>query len=99
MAFSDRLYRAISFVSATNSENYHFNVRSTKQQNTYPWKEALIDALIVAGMQFFYTLAGISAAQIVSEPIKALLAAGISAGLGFFTTLALKRGLKTVPQQ
>jgi len=60
----------------------------------FDWMNALYDALIIAGFNFFSTLAGISAAQIITDPVKHLLAAGISAGLGFFTTLAVKRGLR-----
>ena len=84
LGIKERIYRAVAIVSDPDPEEFN-------------WRSALADAGIVAGMQFFYTLAGISAAQVISDPIKALVAALISAGLGFFTTLALKRGLKTAP--
>ncbi|NPA98370.1 MAG: hypothetical protein GXO43_03230 [Crenarchaeota archaeon] len=93
MSMGYRLLRAFSFVRCSGK------VQVRKQNEQYNWVEAFADAFIVAGMQFFYTLAGLSVAQIVASPIKALIAAGISAGLGFFTTLAIKRGIRTNPNQ
>ena len=58
------------------------------------WREMVIDAFIIAGLNFFTTLSGISIADISTSPGEAFLASAISAGLGFFTTLAVKRGLK-----
>jgi len=33
--------------------------------------------------------------QIIADPVKSLLAAGIAAGFSFFSTLASKRGLRS----
>lgn len=60
----------------------------------FSWREALADAAIIAGLNFFSTLCAIGAAQIACAPLEALLAASIAAGFGFFSTLAVKRGLK-----
>jgi len=58
------------------------------------WKDQLINSGIMAGLAAFTTLASISAAGIRSAPGTSLLAAGIAAGLNFFTSLAIQRGLK-----
>jgi len=58
------------------------------------WKDMVINAGIVAGVAAFTTLASISAAGIRAAPATSLLAAGIAAGLNFFTSLAIQRGLK-----
>ena len=50
--------------------------------------------MIVAGFNFFGTLAGMGATQCVSDPRVSLLAAAISAGVGFFGALMAQRGLK-----
>jgi len=57
------------------------------------WKDQIINAGIIAGLNFFTTLAGLQVTQVVANPVTALLSAGISAGLGFFTSLAIQRGL------
>lgn len=72
-------------------------VDPTSDNKKFSWREALADAGIVAGFNFFYTLAGISVARITEDPYKSLIASLISAGLGFFTVLMIKRGLKPVP--
>ena len=59
--------------------------------NQYSWKDAIVDAAIVAGQDFFSTLASMTVTQIVHDPVQALIAASISAGLGFFVTLSIKR--------
>ena len=56
-------------------------------------KEQIINALIVAGVNFFGTLAGLGATQVVHDPVLALVASGISAGFAFFSSLAVQRGL------
>lgn len=81
-----RIARALSFVQQVD---YPAN----GSERRFNWRDAIIDALIIAGLNFFATLSGISITQIIHEPCKALLASAISAGLGFFSTLALKRGL------
>jgi len=58
------------------------------------WKDQLINSAIMAGVAAFTTLASISAAGIRAAPGTSLLAAGIAAGLNFFTSLAIQRGLK-----
>jgi len=64
------------------------------------WRDQLINAAIMAGIDFFSTLASISAAGIITDPARSLLAAGIAAGLGFFLALAIQRGLiKRSPEQ
>ena len=95
MSAKTRLMSAISFVKVKHNKVSKIENKETIKVEEFDWQGAIADALIIAGMQFFYTLAGMSAAQITSDPVKTLLAATISAGLGFFTTLALKRGLKT----
>ena len=57
------------------------------------WKDQLINAGIVAGFNFFSTLASLSVTQVVSNPATALIASGISAGLGFFGSLMIQRGI------
>lgn len=98
MSILDRFAGAVTFLS--NRKIYSVDVEKDKgmrgnseKRNNFNWRYAVYDSLIVAGMHFFGTLAGISVAQIISDPVKALLASFISAGLGFFTTLAIKRGL------
>lgn len=56
-------------------------------------KDQLINAGIVAGFNFFSTLAGLSIIGVTENPVSALAAAGISAGLGFFASLMTQRGL------
>ena len=93
MSIASRILDALSFVSRIRVNGGAGTGGGNRKE--FSWKDAVCDALVIAGFNFFSTLAGISAAQIITEPIKHLLAAGISAGLGFFTTLAVKRGLST----
>ena len=58
------------------------------------WKEALINAGIMAGFAFFTTLAGVQATALRTDPVGALLSATIAAGLAFFARLIIERGLK-----
>jgi hypothetical protein len=58
------------------------------------WKDQIANALITAGFNFFSTLAGLGATSLTSNPQTALSAAGVSAGVGFFASLMLQRGLK-----
>jgi len=62
-------------------------------------QDQLINAAIMAAIDFFSTLASISAAGIITDPARSLLAAGIAAGLGFFMTLAIQRGLYKKPPE
>ena len=57
------------------------------------WKDQLINATIVAGFNFFSTLASISVTKVITNPVMALVASGISAGLGFFGSLMIQRGI------
>jgi len=58
-------------------------------------EEALINAAILAGLGFFYTLAGMGAVGLLADPKLGILAALIVAGLYFFTRLASERGINT----
>ena len=58
------------------------------------WKEAIINAGIMAGFAFFTTLAGVQATALRTDPVGALLSATISAGITFFGRLIIERGLK-----
>jgi len=78
------LRQALSYVGTDGGE----------LSRTRNWREALINAGIVAGFNFFTTLAGISVTQIIQDPVKALVASVISAGLGFFARLMVERGIK-----
>jgi len=57
-------------------------------------RNQIVNAAIVAGLNFFGTLAGLGATGLLIDPITGLTAAAISAGVGFFTTLAAQRGLQ-----
>lgn len=91
-----RIGTALSFIHLVDTENNADKPR--QKQQGFDWKNAVADGLIVAGLNFFSTLSGISIAHIIVEPLNALLASLISAGLGFFTTLAFKRGLRPSPE-
>lgn len=54
----------------------------------------IVNAAILAGVVFFTTLAGIGIAGLWDSPVKAVVAAAISAGSQFFIYLAGKRGLR-----
>jgi hypothetical protein len=58
------------------------------------WKDQIANAAIIAGFNFFTTLAGLQVTALTADPLTALTAAGISAGLGFFATLIAQRGLR-----
>ena len=68
-----------------------------KVDGSFDWKNALIDAGIVAAVDFFATLGGLGVTGLFADPIKGMTAAGISAAGGFFFTLAVKRGVKSKP--
>jgi len=57
-------------------------------------KDQILNAGILAGVGFFSTLASVQATGIIKDPVTAVVAAGISAGLEFFLSLAIQRGLK-----
>jgi len=56
-------------------------------------KDQLINASIIAGFNFFSTLASMGMTNITSNPLQALLAGVISAGIGFFGSLMVQRGI------
>lgn len=58
---------------------------------TFDWADAVYDAVIMAGISFFATLAGAGVSGL--EGLKLIGSALISAGATFFTILALKRNL------
>ena len=59
---------------------------------SFNWKDALIDAGIMACLTFFTSLGGLGATGIIT--VREVLAAGIAAATEFFMVLAIKRGLK-----
>jgi len=61
-------------------------------------KDQILNAAIMAGLAFFTALAGIGAAGLMADWRLGLLAAGISAGLELFITLAAQRGLYKKPE-
>lgn len=87
MRLKSILYRALTIA------NYRSYMDGGDVDRKFSWKDALLDALIIAGWNFFGTLMGIHATQIITDPVKTLTAAAIAAGFGFFSTLAAKRGL------
>jgi len=58
------------------------------------WKDQLANAGIIAGSNFFTTLAGLQVTGMTQDPQTALIAAAVSAGLGFFASLITQRGLQ-----
>ena len=70
--------KVVAVVSSANSANM----------------EMFINAVVMSGLGFFSTVAGLMASGLVTEPMNACFAAGISAGTQFFMSLAVQRGLK-----
>jgi len=64
-----------------------------KQDPDNELREAFINACILAGLSFFTTLAGITAAGIRANPFTSILAAIIAAGCTFFSRLAAELGI------
>jgi len=89
-----RVASALSFIHLTGNNGS----KEDRNSKGFNWRDAVADGLIVAGLNFFSTLSGISITHIIVDPLDALLASLISAGLGFFTTLAFKRGLRPSPE-
>ena len=93
VSFTARIRDGLSLVPV-----YFSNATNTiRNSHRRYWKDAIVNALILAGFNFFSTLAGLSVAQIITEPQKALVAAGVAAGLGFFSRLMVERGITTQP--
>lgn len=61
--------------------------------------DVLTNAAIMAGLNFFTTLAAMGATGLLADLKTGLLGAGISAGLSFFLSLAIQRGLVTRPEE
>ena len=59
---------------------------------SFNWKDALLDASIMAGVSFFSTLGALGVTQLLTG-VQGWLAAGIAAGSQFFVVLGMKRGL------
>jgi len=95
-SFERTLYRAFSFVETHTIYAVKEKVEETTQQvmESFNWRDAIYDAVIIGGLNFFTTLSSMSIIQIHTSPIDAVVAGIISFGLGFFTTLAVKRGLR-----
>jgi len=64
------------------------------ENGDFDWRDAIIDAAIMAGCSFFAVLVGLGAVGLLENPTTGLLAAGISAGAQFCAVLAIKRGLR-----
>ena len=60
---------------------------------SFDWEDALIDAGIMSGLSFFGALAGLGVVGLLKDPLMGILAAGITAGVQFFSILAIKRRL------
>jgi hypothetical protein len=58
---------------------------------------ALLNACIVAGSGFFYTLMGVRFAILNANWMQTIAAAAIVAGAGFFTRLGLDYGVQPTP--
>ena len=71
-------------VAARNGQN--------NEDGSFNWKDAILDAAIVAGATFFTTLGGGSAVGIPTR--EAVIASAISAAAQFFVWLTIKRGLR-----
>jgi len=95
-SFARALYRAFSFVETKTIYAVKERVGENTQQamESFNWRDAVFDAIIIGGLNFFTTLSSMSILQIRTSPLDALLAGSISFGLGFFMTLAVKRGLR-----
>ena len=65
-----------------------------RENGSFDWEDAVIDAAIMAGSSFFAVLIGLGAVGLLENPTTGLLAAGIAAGAQFFAILAIKRGLR-----
>ncbi len=64
----------------------------TKENGDFDWKDAFLDAGIIAGLTFFTS--GVSSQFFGDNPIKSLVIAGSAAASQFFLFLAVKRGIK-----
>lgn len=58
------------------------------------YRTALLDALIVAGFTFFSTLGGLGATGLLGDPETGFMAAAISTGIAFFSSLMASLQIK-----
>jgi len=63
---------------------------------SFDWRNAFLDAGIMAALTFFTALGGLGATGAIAG--REVLAAGIAAATEFFLTLAIKRGLREKPE-
>jgi len=96
VSLAHAIYRAFSFMETRVIYTAREKVEEATQRvmESFNWRDAIYDAIIIGGLNFFTTLSSMSILQIHTSPLDALTAGLISFGLGFFTTLAVKRGLK-----
>lgn len=59
---------------------------------SFDWKDAILDAGVLAGLTFFTALGGSTVVGIPTA--QACIGAALSAAGQFFLTLAIKRGLR-----
>ena len=57
-------------------------------------KAQVVNAAIIAGFNAFSTLAGLGATGLLEDPKVGIVAATISAGVSFFGSLIVQRGLE-----
>ena len=88
------LRNGLSLIPLYVKRDEHYQ-RTERHRHRRYWADAIVNAAVLAGFNFFATLAGMSVAQIIQEPTKALIAAGVAAGLGFFSRLMVERGITT----
>jgi len=63
------------------------------------WRDQVINAAILSGVDFFTTLGALGATGLMRDPVVGLTAAGIAAGSSFFVSLAIQRGLYKKPPE
>lgn len=67
----------------------------TNGNGSFDWRDALIDAAIVAALTFVTSMGGIS--LVGAETVRVVAGAAIAAVTQFFIFLAIKRGLTATP--
>lgn len=73
------------------------NAKGKNNENgDFDWRNAVYDAGIIGGLTFFSTLAATSAVGVPT--LQACIASAIAGAGQFFVTLAVKRGLRELPQ-
>ena len=64
------------------------------EDGSFDWKDAAVDAGIMAGLTFFTTIGAMGATGLLDNPVLGIVSAAIAFGTEFFLILAIKRGLK-----